>query len=75
MSGYWFHIPKFNGYQINENGCVRSMKNFKADPGHYMKLYNDKYYCLVDDNNESKRISMNDLLKLTFESGYELKPV
>ena len=33
----WFYIPGFNGYQINKEGLVRSMKMMYKNPGHILK--------------------------------------
>lgn len=45
----WYMIDGFNGYEINENGDVRSMKMMWKDPGHLLKK--DKYgysYSLIE---------------------------
>lgn len=71
----WYFIPGFNGYQINSEGIVRSMKMMHKDPGH--KLVKDKSgkYILTNDNNKRVRISPEELMDMTFNSNKELNPV
>ena len=42
----WYMIEGFNGYEINKEGVVRSMKMMNADPGHLLKLDKLKRLCL-----------------------------
>lgn len=62
----WYMIPGFNGYEINENLEIRSMKMFKADPGHLLKKQNGKYV-LSDNHNKRVRISPQDAWNLVQE--------
>lgn len=75
MNNTWYHIPGFNGYQINKDGEVRSMKMMYANPGYYLKRRKDGSYELTNDENKRIRIKPEKLLKLTFESGKNLYPV
>lgn len=70
----WYMIEGFNGYEINENGQVRSMKMMWKDPGHLLKL--DKYgrYTLSNNKNERIRITPEELLNIVFNSGHPLRP-
>ena len=70
----WYMIEGFNGYEINKNGDVRSMKMMNADPGHLMKL--DKYGCYTLSNNFNKRVRITpkELLDIVFNSGNPLRP-
>ena len=29
---YWFYIPGFNGYELSNDGFVRSMKHYRRYP-------------------------------------------
>ena len=53
----WFYIPGFNGYQINKEGLVRSMKMMYKNPGHILKKDKSGKYTLTNDNNERARAS------------------
>jgi hypothetical protein len=71
----WYHIPGFNGYQINyETRQVRSFKNHKADPFHIMA--EDKYgnVSITADSMKRTSISPNKLFSITFEQGNKLMP-
>lgn len=73
----WYMIEGFNGYELNEEGVVRSMKMMDANPGHQIKVYydgNGPYYKL--SNNFNKRVKMyrKDLIDIVFNSGLPLKP-
>ena len=73
----WYMIEGFNGYEINEDGVVRSMKMMNANPGHCIKLYTDgfePYYILSDNFNKRVRKTQRELLDLVFNSGLPLKP-
>lgn len=70
----WYMIEGFNGYEINENGTVRSMKMMWKDPGHLLKLDKYGYYTLSNNENKRVRITPNELLNLVFNSGLPLKP-
>ena len=70
MNSIWYHIPGFNGYLINEDGDVRSMKMMYADPGHPLKRYGKQnpYYILSNDNNEKTKVTVKELLEIVFHS-------
>ena len=70
----WYMIKGFNGYEINEQGTVRSMKMMNANPGYLIKLHKKGYYTL--SNNENKRVKMTpgELLSIVFHEGNELVP-
>ena len=68
----WYMIDGFNGYEINKEGQVRSMKMMNADPGHLLKRRGD-YYILSNNNNERIRISYKELLDIVFNSGKPLR--
>jgi len=68
----WFYIPGFNGYQINKEGLVRSMKMMYKDPGHIMKKDKSGKYILTNDNNERVRVSSEELVNITFNQGNKL---
>lgn len=70
----WFHIPGYNGYQINPyRRKIRSMKMMYADPGHILKPYG-KYgdtFVLTRNDNKRVRVKYNELYKDTFENRKE----
>ena len=70
----WYMIDGFNGYEINKNGDVRSMKMMWKDPGHLLKKDKYGYYTLTNNMNKRVRISQDELLKIVFHSGKELRP-
>lgn len=69
----WYHIPGFNGYVINTEGRIKSMKNFRKYPGGlYIKYTSRKdgsgYYVLSDDKNARQKRSKEELLDLVANS-------
>ena len=74
----WYHIPGFNGYEISNNGIVRSMKHFRKYPfgilirpretkdplDLFTKYYDELTYELSDDYNERQIITRTELLNL-----------
>ncbi len=62
----WYMIPGFNGYEINENLQIRSMKMFRANPGHLLKKQNGKYV-LSNDHNKRVRITPEKAWELVQE--------
>ena len=61
----WRMIPGFNGYEINREGVVRSMKNMNADPGHILKRDGTKY-TLSDNFNNRVRMDYRVLLEIAY---------
>ena len=70
----WYMIEGFNGYEINEEGQVRSMKMMHKNPGHLLKPDKYGYYSLSNNENKRVRISPQELLDIVFNSGKPLKP-
>lgn len=70
----WYMIDGFNGYEINENGDVRSMKMMWKNPGHLLKKDKYGYYTLTNNFNKRVRISPEELLRIVFHSGNPLRP-
>ena len=70
----WYMIEGFNGYEINKNGVVRSMKMMNADPGHLLKKDKYGYYTLTNNFNKRIRISPEKLLDIVFNQGNPLRP-
>lgn len=69
LDNVWYHIPEFNGYVINNEGLVRSMKFFNSNPeGIYIKYTTRKngtgYYELSDYYNKRVKRSKEELLEL-----------
>jgi len=63
----WYMIPGFNGYEINEDKVVRSMKRFNAVPGYLIKLYKGGYYELSDNHCKRVRKTPDELWDLVQE--------
>lgn len=79
----WYMIEGFNGYEINKEGVVRSMKMMNANPGHHIKLYDEDrygnpidppYYILSNNFNQRVKMTPEELLDIVFNSGKPLKP-
>lgn len=70
----WYMIEGFNGYEINEEGVVRSMKMMNANPGHCIKLDKHGYYTLSNNENKRVRRTPQQLLDIVFNSGNPLVP-
>ena len=70
----WYMIEGFNGYEINKDGQVRSMKMMWKNPGHLLKLDKHGYYTLSNNENKRVRRTPKQLLNLVFNSGLELRP-
>lgn len=70
----WFIIPGFSFYDINVNTKeVRSNKHWKSDSHHIMKEYDDGCVVIVDDYGESRRMDVDELYDLTFNSDHKLR--
>lgn len=70
----WYMIKGFNGYEINKDGVVRSMKMMNSNPGHHLKLRKDGKYELTNNFNKRVRISPKELLDIVFNNGLPLVP-
>lgn len=70
----WYMIEGFNGYEINEEGVVRSMKRMNAYPGYLLKKDDEGYYTLTNNRNKRVKMSPRELLDIVFNSGIPLKP-
>lgn len=71
----WYTIPGFTSYEINiYTKDIRSLKHYKKDCFHIMKVYDDGNVRIVDDTGKPTRISPEEAYDLTFNSGYELVP-
>ena len=77
----WFHIPGFNGYQINPHRRqIRSMKMMFKNPGHILKPKSqskinelDKTYELTADNAKRVKVKYLTLFENTFNNP-DIKP-
>lgn len=73
----WYTIKGYNGYELSNDGLLRSMKNYRKNPyGKLLTKHQDKigyYYYLTNNNNDRvkvyeeniKRIVRNDKTKCT----------
>lgn len=77
----WMHIPRFNGYQINTFGDVRSFKHYKTnEEGYYIKVEYDKhkrpYVYITDDTKTRRKMYIYELMNLAFNPyNHALQPV
>ena len=76
---YWFYIPGFNGYELSNDGFVRSMKHYRRYPyGILIKPVStkveqnttDPLFVLSDNNNERQRIRLSQLAYLAKNNPY-----
>lgn len=70
----WYMIEDFNGYEINKEGQVRSMKMMYSNPWRLLKLDKNGDYTLTNNFNKRVKISPEELLDLVFNSGKKLYP-
>lgn len=68
----WYMIKGYNGYEINKEGIVRSMKMARSNPGYILKRDKYGYYTLSNDRNERVRVKPEHLLDIVFNSGNPL---
>lgn len=75
-SQMWYNIPGYNGYEISDQGYVRSMKNFRKYP--YGMLirpkvtkHGDTYFELSDDFNRRQRLSVEEIWDLAMKNPYK----
>ena len=72
----WYYIPSFRGYEISNDGYVRSMKNFKKFPfGILIKpatkgKNDDPIFELVTDSCIKVKIKRSQLLELARKNPY-----
>lgn len=71
----WFSIPGFRSYEINKyTKDIRSLKHYKKDCYHIMKIKDDGSTVIVSDYGKPTRVFPDDMYRLTFCEGHELKP-
>lgn len=75
----WYYIPGFNGYEVSNDGYIRSMKHYLRYP--YGILISpvtrepygsscDPLFEISDDNNVRRRIRLSQLIHLAMTSNY-----
>ncbi len=67
----WYYIPGFNGYEISNDGYVRSMKHWKKYPTGLLIQSKKDVFELSNDNCERVRISRDEIMKLAMEHAEE----
>lgn len=76
---YWFYIPGFNGYEISNDGFVRSMKHYRRYPFGIMikpvstkseQNSTDPLFILSNNNNERKRVRLSQIAFLAKNNPY-----
>lgn len=77
----WSYIPGFNGYEVSNNGYLRSMKHFRKYPyGILICPVNrapygdscDPMFELSNDNNERVKIRLSQLIMLAANNKYSV---
>lgn len=77
---YWMYIPGWNGYEVSNDGYLRSMKHFARYPYGILirpKTKNgvllspqDPIFELSDNNNERQRVHLSQLMHLAITNPY-----
>lgn len=70
----WYRIYGYNGYEVSNDGYVRSMKHYRKYPfGLLIQPVNEanKIYELSDDNNNRVRISITEIIDLANNNPYK----
>jgi hypothetical protein len=76
---YWMYLPGFNGYEISNDGYVRSMKHYMKYPYGILiqKVKRGKYadspdplFELSDDDNKRQRIRLSQLMELAMKNQF-----
>lgn len=71
----WYTIPGFRSYEISSHTrLIRSLKHYKKDCFHIMKVSKAGTVQVTDDYGVSRRMRVDDLYDITFNQGNELKP-
>lgn len=75
-SRLWYYIPGFKGYEVSNDGYVRSMKHYRTYPfGIIVKKKkdgNDPSYELTSDNGERNLIHLSQIVHLVKTSNYNV---
>ena len=78
----WYYIPSFNGYEISNDGYIRSMKHYRKHPyGILIKPVDrdsykgscDPLYEISDDNNQRQRIRLSQLVHLAATNQFAVR--
>lgn len=69
----WYYIPHYNGYEISNDGYIRSMKHYRKYPfGILISPKKSKgkiiQYELSNDNNERDILSLDEIKNLAFNN-------
>lgn len=77
----WLYIPNFNGYEVSNDGYIRSMKHFRKYPyGILIKPVKkepygsspDPLFELSDNNNERQRIRLSQIMHLAMTNNFSV---
>lgn len=78
----WYYIPSFNGYEVSNDGYLRSMKHYKKYPYGIIirSIDRDSYkgscdplYEISDDDNNRHRIRMSQLVYLAATNQFSVR--
>lgn len=78
---WWYYIPGFNGYEVSNDGYVRSMKHYRIYPYGILiqkvkrepyGSYQDPVYELSDDNNKRHRIRLSQIIHLAMTNQFSV---
>lgn len=74
----WYYIPSFNGYEVSNDGYLRSMKHYRKYPYGILispkkgKGEQDPIFELSDNNNERQRIHLSQLMYMALNNPYKV---
>jgi hypothetical protein len=77
----WYYIPSFNGYEVSNDGYIRSMKHYRKHPYGVLiqpvardrnKGIQDPMYELSNDDNVRQRIRLSQIIYLAKTNNFSV---
>lgn len=69
----WFYIPNYNGYELSNDGYIRSMKHWRKYPfGLIIRPDKNGYYELSNNQNKRVKVKMEEILELIKNNPYHV---
>ena len=68
----WYNIPGYNGYQVSNNGFVRSLKHFRKYPFGIIIRHRNGLFSLTNSNNKRETIRYKNILELVENDSYSM---
>lgn len=80
---FWYYIPGFNGYEVSNDGFIRSMKHYKKYPfgiliqprkhkNGTIKYPEDPIYELSNNDNERVCLKLSQIMNLALNNIYQI---